>query len=233
MLLRDANIHTANTAWIVPLRELSIGALRLEGTVRKSGSGTFIMGLNMTNTGILRIEEGRVHLRRTFEAGLGLIVRGELIQQAGAELQMAGGTLEYDSSSVRIAAGTVSGTGNIVLPTGFGDAGLRMVESFRPGNPTGVFNVGPGRLYFASTTETTFEIGLAGTAEVRASTHLAGTLSLRLATGFTPAVGTEWRLFNGRITGTFVEVLNEGVPAGMRLEAVYAADGVIARAVSL
>ena len=85
----------------------------------------------------------------------------------------------------------------------------------------------------APTTETLFEIGPAGTAEVRAPTRLAGNLVLRLAPGFTPAIGTEWRLFTGTLSGTFAEVLNEGVPAGLRLEAVYLPDGVLARVVSL
>ena len=116
----------------------------------------------------------------------------------------------------------------ITVHTGFGGEQFTVGGEFRPGNPTGIFTVGPGRLGLATTALTVFEISTAGTAEVRATTQLRGRLRLVVAPGSNLVPGTTLPLFTGRVSGTFTEIETVGLPADRLLDVRYLPESVTA-----
>jgi len=167
-----------------------------------------------------------------FFSGLGLIVRGALIQQPTAELALAGGTLQFQNTSEHRLDGIVSGTGTISFPTeGLFDQ-LALLGEFRPGNPTGTLVMPSGRLGLRATTLTTFTLSPSGTAEFQGRHRLDGRLRLVVLPETPLVAGTTWRLFRGQRTETFDALEVIGLPAGFEIQLEYLADGVEARLVS-
>ena len=184
------------------------------GTLAATGGNIAINAGNFTNAGTLRVDSGRLINR----ASSG-------ITQTGG-LTLVNGELRALSGTFRVEGGTLAGNG-LVNAHVFNLAGTLSPGS--PDAPTATLTI-PHT--YVQSFNAAMDVDLRGHApgewdrvNVTFSTSLHGTLNVRFIDGFTPAVGSTFRILNASSrTGTFPTVTATGAP-GLGAEVIYDATG--------
>jgi hypothetical protein len=240
---------------------LSAKGFRNEGTFRKSTDSTITLGLvrppagvaSFLNTGLFEVTGGSLTANTepgTFvNTGTARFVGGQLVLrleylQSQGETVLAGGTLAT-RGQVSITGGVLRGAGTVVC----GNVALGNAATLEPGAPIGILSItntlgdqtlGDGSLSFNRTSRLIMDIGGKGPGlehdqiQATGDLNLNGTLEVRLANGFTTALGDEFTLISARTRRTpkFATETLPSLGAGRKFEVVYEAAAVKLRVVA-
>ncbi|MCC6234460.1 MAG: Ig-like domain-containing protein, partial [Verrucomicrobiales bacterium] len=199
--------------------------LRIQGTYRKTGTGTNRIQRLVNTGGLVEITDGKVQSLLNLDA--------EGYVQSGGELRLAGGSLDVrfgNESSltpgrIALSGGTLTGSGALT-----GDLTLTG-GALRPGGNGGE---GPGLLEVSGQVNflpgSTLALSLSGTSpgtghdQLKAtSCEFDGNLEITVGGGFQPQPGQEFIVatFNQRAAREFRQVTGLQLGGGRRLEVVY------------
>lgn len=204
------------------------------GEMRVQGGGVLVVGGTLTNSGVVNVDIGELEVLTS------VVNNGDITVSTGA-LRFQGTGLDNNSGAqLAITGGEVDVLGLIDNNAGaqivVGGKATAVFHDAVTNN--GQFHVRPGadvllleNLGFTPTAMLGLQLSAADRTdeewqvEVGGAATLAGKLDVKLATGFTPALGDSFRLLNatGGVTGTFATNALPTLGGGLKWDLDYAA----------